>query len=508
MKNKKGLFGIKSMIVVAICFLVIGIIITAAFEVTETTEAQNFWKEHGGVKAAPLTESAASAAPAGLPSFAGLAKTHSPSVVNISTVHVVKGGGQMVFPEFKGPFEDFFGDDFFEKFFGEQQPRDFKRQSLGSGFVINKEGYILTNNHVIANASEIIVTFSEEKKEYKAEVIGSDEKLDIGLIKIEVDHDLPVATLGDSDALNIGDWVMAIGNPFGLGGTVTAGIISQKGRILGAGPYDDFLQTDASINPGNSGGPLFNLSGEVVGINTAIIAQGQGIGFAIPINIVKEVLLQLREAGSVSRGWIGVSIQSLTPELAEHFALDSDSGVLVSAVTPGDPAEKAGIKGGDIIIEFNGKPIEELGQLPRTVAITPKGTRVKVKLLRDGKELSLFVTVGEREEDRVVKADIESSTESEALLGITVKAITPGLAEKLGLREKDKGVVISEVEGSGPAAMAGLRRGDIIREINRVPIKDMDAYRKATGAFKAGKNILMLIERGGGTFYLSIKVGE
>jgi serine protease Do len=413
----------------------------------------------------------------------------------------------MMVPNFKGPFEDFFGDDFFEKFFGEQQ-RDYKKQSLGSGFVINKEGYILTNNHVIANASEIIVTFSEEKKEYKAEVIGNDEKLDIGLIKIEADHDLPVAALGDSDALSIGDWVLAIGNPFGLGGTVTAGIISQKGRVLGAGPYDDFLQTDASINPGNSGGPLFNLSGEVVGINTAIIARGQGIGFAIPINIVKEVLLQLREAGRVSRGWIGVSIQSLTPELAEHFGIDSDSGVLISAVSPGDPAEKAGIRGGDIIIEFNGKPIEELGQLPRTVAITPKGSKVKVKLLRDGKEITLFVTVGERSDVSAAALDTESGLETETLLGITVKAITPGLASQLGLTQKDKGVVISEVESSGPAAMAGLRRGDIIREIDRAPIKDMDGYRKAIGGLKAGKKILMLIERNDGMFYLSIKIGE
>jgi serine protease Do len=419
---------------------------------------------------------------------------------------VVKGRGQRVPPNFKGPFEDFFGDDFLEKFFGDQQQGDFKRQSLGSGFVINKEGYILTNNHVIANATEIIVTFSEDKLEYKAEVIGSDEKLDIGLIKIEADHDLPVAALGDSDALNIGDWVMAIGNPFGLGGTVTAGIISQKGRILGAGPYDDFLQTDASINPGNSGGPLFNLSGEVVGINTAIIAQGQGIGFAIPINIVKEVLLQLRQEGSVSRGWIGVSIQGLTPELAEHFGLENDSGVLISAVTPGDPAEKAGIKAGDIIIEFNGKEIEELAQLPRSVAITPKGTKVKVKVLRDGKALSLFVTVGERADDTVAGKESESGEETETLLGITVKEITPGIAEKLGLAEKDKGIVISEVVNSGPAAMAGLRRGDIIKEINRAPIKDMAAYLKATENLEAGKNILLLIERSEGIFYLSIRI--
>ncbi|MBE9532098.1 MAG: DegQ family serine endoprotease [Proteobacteria bacterium] len=503
MAKKKSLFGIKSLIVVAICCFIIGIVITAAFEVTETSEAQNFWKEHNGAPKAPST------LPVGLPSFAQLAKAHTPSVVNISTVHVVKGGGQMMVPGLKGPFEDFFGDEFFEKFFGgQQQQRDFKRKSLGSGFVINKEGYILTNNHVIENATEIVVTFSEEKKEYKAEVIGSDKKLDIGLIKIEADHDLPVAALGDSDALSIGDWVMAIGNPFGLGGTVTAGIISQKGRVLGAGPYDDFLQTDASINPGNSGGPLFDLSGEVVGINTAIIARGQGIGFAIPINIVKEVLLQLREAGSVSRGWIGVSIQSLTPELAEHFGIENDSGALISAVTPGDPAERAGIRGGDIIIEFNGKPIEELTQLPRTVANTPKGTKVKVKLLRDGKEISLFVTVGEREEDSVASVTPGSGTQSEELLGITVQAITPGLAETLGLAKKDKGVVISDVDSSGPAAMAGLRRGDIIREINKHRIEDLEAYRKATDDLKAGKKILMLIEREEGTFYLSIKIGE
>lgn len=499
--KKKNLFGIKSLIVVALFFLVVGIVMTASFEVTETTEAQNFWKEHLEKKAAPTQT------PAGLPSFVGLAKDLSPSVVNISTVHTIKGGGQMMAPNLRGPFEDFFGEDFFEKFFGEQQ-RDFKRQSLGSGFVINKEGYILTNNHVIENATEIIVTFSEDKKEYKAEVVGSDKKLDIGLIKIEADHDLPVATLGDSDALRIGDWVVAIGNPFGLGGSVTAGIISQKGRVIGAGPYDDFLQTDASINPGNSGGPLFNLSGEVVGINTAIIARGQGIGFAIPINIVKEILLQLREAGRVSRGWIGVSLQALTPELAEHFGIEADDGVLISAVMPGDPADKAGIKTGDIIIEFNGKAIEEISQLPRAVAITPKGTKVKVKLLRDGKEITLFVTVGEIADESVAVAETEKGTETESLLGITVKGITPGLAEQLGLKEKDTGVAISSVDNSSPAAMAGLRRGDIIREINRVPIKDMDDYRSVTGGLKAGENILMLIERGGGTFYLSIRIGE
>ncbi|MEE9543155.1 MAG: DegQ family serine endoprotease, partial [Thermodesulfobacteriota bacterium] len=467
---------------------------------TETTEAQNFWKEHS--VAPPLHEKA----PSGLPSFVELAEELSPSIVNISTIHVVKGGGQAIIPNFKGPFEDFFGEDFFEKFFGEQQ-RDFKRQSLGSGFVINKEGYILTNNHVIENATEIVVTFSEDKKEYKATVIGSDEKLDIGLIKIEADHDLPVATLGDSDILKVGEWVVAIGNPFGLGGTVTAGIISQKGRVIGAGPYDDFLQTDASINPGNSGGPLFNLSGEVVGINTAIIARGQGIGFAIPINIVKEVLLQLREAGSVSRGWIGVSIQALTPDLAEHFGLEDDKGVLVSGVTPGDPADKAGIEAGDIIVEFNGKPIEELGTLPRTVAVTPKGTRVRVKLLRDGKPITLNVKVGERKDDQLARVETKEPVEEDKL-GISVQLITPELADQLGLAADTKGVVVSTIKGESPAAMAGLRRGDIIREINRAKVDNLNDYKKAIGAWKAGKSILLLVQRGKGIFYVTIRIGE
>ena len=502
-------FSIKSLIIVAAIFLAVGVISTAAFEVTETTEAQNFWKEHLAPKGASSTSLIAPEyAPAGLPSFVGLAEKLSPSVVNISTIHLVKGGGQMMIPNFKGPFEDFFGEDFFEKFFGEQQ-KEFKRQSLGSGFVINKEGYILTNNHVIENATEIVVTFSEEKKEYKAEVIGLDEKLDIGLIKIEADHDLPVAMLGDSDALRIGEWVMAIGNPFGLGGTVTAGIISQKGRIIGAGPYDDFLQTDASINPGNSGGPLFNLSGEVVGINTAIIARGQGIGFAIPINIVKEVLLQLKDQGRVSRGWIGVSIQGLTPDLAEHFGLEDDKGVLVSAVTPNDPADKAGIKAGDIIVEFNGKPIEELGSLPRTVAVTPKGTRVKVKLLRDGKLVTLSVTVGERKEDALARVQDKESV-SEDKLGISVQMITPEIAGQLGLDDAEdaEGVVVSSVKGSSAAAKAGLKQGDILREINRAKVRNLDDYKEAMGAWKAGKSLLLLVQRGKGVFYVTIRIGE
>ncbi|MBI5233071.1 MAG: trypsin-like peptidase domain-containing protein, partial [Deltaproteobacteria bacterium] len=304
---------------------------------TEVSQAQNFWKE-------PLKEKEKQKPPIqqAMPSFVELAERLAPSVVNISTTQVVKERQMAPMPDLRSPFEDFFGQNPFE-FFGEQ-PKEFKRQSLGSGFILNKEGYILTNNHVIEHATEIIVTLSEGKKEYKAEVIGADTKLDIALIKITTDGEPPVTVLGDSDELKVGEWVLAIGNPFGLGGTVTAGIVSQKGRVIGAGPYDNFLQTDASINPGNSGGPLFNLSGEVIGINTAIIAGGQGIGFATPINMVKDVLIQLKDKGKVTRGWIGVTIQEVTPELVKSFGLKDTKGVLISSTIPGDPADVGGIK--------------------------------------------------------------------------------------------------------------------------------------------------------------------
>ncbi|MEK7841530.1 MAG: trypsin-like peptidase domain-containing protein, partial [Deltaproteobacteria bacterium] len=302
-------------------------------------------------------------------SFVRLAKELNPVVVNISTTQVVKQKPMVPFPEFRSPFEE--EDEFRPP--GEAPEREFKRQSLGSGFIINKEGYILTNSHVVENAEEIIVTLSDKKeKEYKAKLVGKDVRLDVALIKIDANGDLSVAALGDSDKVEIGEWVVAIGNPFGLVHTVTAGIVSAKGRVIGAGPYDNFIQTDAAINPGNSGGPLFNLKGEVVGINTAIIAGGQGVGFATPINMAKDILLQLKEKGSVTRGWIGVGIQEVTPDLAKSFGLKDKQGALVSSVQEGEPANKAGIKPGDIIVEFDGKEINEVSDLPRTVAsITP-----------------------------------------------------------------------------------------------------------------------------------------
>ena len=295
------------------------------------------------------TAAAAATAPVKMipESFSSLAEMVSPAVVNIRTVKTIKGGGR-VFRHFRSPFEkDDPMRDFFDRFFGPEQQKDFKQRSLGSGFIIDEKGFIVTNNHVVEGADQIKVLLRNEN-EYDAEVVGRDPNTDIALIKIKEDGGFPVARLGDSESLKVGEWVVAIGNPFGLENTVTAGIVSAKGRVIGSGPYDDFIQTDASINPGNSGGPLLNMKGEVVGINTAIVATGQGIGFAIPINMAKGILKQLKSSGQVTRGWLGVAIQDLSKELAEYYKLENGKGVLVTEVFSGDPADRAGIKAKDI----------------------------------------------------------------------------------------------------------------------------------------------------------------
>ncbi len=325
-------------------------------------------------------------------SFADLAEKVKPAVVNISTETTVRIPGNP-FRHFFGPDEEGPFGDFFKRFFGDIPDRELKQQSLGSGFIIDKDGYIITNNHVVEGADEIRVKLAD-KREFRARVVGRDPKTDLALIKISsVFKDLPTLPLGDSDKIRVGDWVLAIGNPFGLEHTVTQGIISATGRVIGSGPYDNFLQTDAPINPGNSGGPLINLKGEVIGINTAIIASGQGIGFAIPSNMAKSVISQLKEKGKVTRGWIGVSIQSLTPELARSFGLKETKGALVADVEPGGPADLAGIKRGDIIISFNEIEIKEMSDLPRIVAETPIGKTVNVKIIRNGKEKVLRITI-------------------------------------------------------------------------------------------------------------------
>jgi len=431
-------------------------------------------------------------------SFTELVKRVGPEVVNVSTTKVVKRGPMPRQFGQEGPWREFFGDDFFERFFG-QIPRERKQRSLGSGVIIDpQKGYILTNNHVIAGADEITVRL-DDGKEYNAEVVGRDPKTDLALIRTKVALDVEVgAPLGDSDKVEVGEWVMAIGNPFGLERTVTVGILSAKGRVIGAGPYDDFLQTDAAINPGNSGGPLFNMKGEVIGINTAIVASGQGIGFAIPINMAKDLLPQL-EKGKVTRGWLGVSIQEVTDDIAKSFKLKDAKGALVAEVMDDTPAKQGGMERGDIIISFDGKEVETPNELQRIVASTPPDKRVKAKVIRDGKIETLTVKVGTMPEE-ITETEKGVTTD----LGLTVQTLTPDLAEQFNWSRDEKGVLITGVDPSGAGAEVGLRRGDLIKEIDRQNVESTEDYSRILGKAKKGESVLFLIKRGTRTFYITL----
>jgi serine protease Do len=439
--------------------------------------------------------------PPGTPgSFSELVKGARQSVVNISTMKIIKGGRIFRFPFGEDdPFHDWF-----ERFFKDQIPKEHSQRSLGSGFIIDKDGYILTNNHVVEKTDEIKVKLANGK-EYEAKIIGRDPKTDLALIRIETDKPLSPLPLGDSEKLEVGDWVVAIGNPFGLDHTVTAGIVSAKYRQLGAGAYDNFIQTDASINPGNSGGPLLNTQGEVVGINSAIYSRSGGsigIGFAIPVNMAKDLLPQLKK-GKVVRGWLGVMIQKITPELKDKLNLRDERGALVADVTSGGPADKAGIERGDVIVSFDGKGIREMNELPYLVASTPVGKVVEVEVIREGEKKRFEVKIRELEEEQAE----EESTEKGADLGMTVDEITPELARRFGLSE-ERGLVVVQVENNSPAEDAGIRRGDIIMEMDQEPIKEMDKYREKISQYKKGDTILFLIKRREGTLYLTLKVWE
>jgi len=455
-----------------------------------------------GVLPAPLGISAG-AAEAGdkFPgSFSQLAKDVSPSVVNVSTVKTVRSKGRGMVP-FGGPFgQNDPVKDFFERFFGDQLPKQFRQQSLGTGFIIDKEGYILTNNHVVDQTDEIKVKLADEK-EYTAKMVGRDPKTDLALIKIDPEKPLPALVLGDSDKLEVGDWVVAIGNPFGLGNTVTAGIVSAKYRKIGASSYDNFIQTDASINPGNSGGPLLNMAGEVVGINTAIFSQSGGsigIGFAIPVNMAKDLIPQLKE-GKVVRGWLGVMIQKITPELKDKLKLKEDKGALVADVTSGGPAEKAGIKRGDVIVAFDGKEIQEMNELPFVVASTGVGKTVEVKAVRKGETKVFKVKVGELKEE----AGEGEAAEAEPALGMTVEDLNADIASELGITDK-QGVVITTVERGSVASEAGIRAGDIVLEVDQSKIEDKAQFLKKIRAYKPGDTILFLLKRQNGTIFLTV----
>lgn len=424
--------------------------------------------------------------------FSSLAEMVGPAVVNIRTVKTAKSAN--VFRNFnKGPFgEDDPMDDFFNKFFNQDPQRQFKQRSLGSGFIIEKDGYIVTNNHVVENADKIKVILKDQK-EFEAEIVGRDEKTDLAVIKINSGNDLPVARIGDSDALKVGQWVLAIGSPFGLEQTITAGIVSAKGRVIGSGPYDDFIQTDASINPGNSGGPLVNMNGEVVGINTIIIAGGQGIGFAIPINLGKGIVDQLKKHGDVTRGWLGVTIQDVPAELAEYLGIKDGKGVLVSDVIEGDPADKAGIKPRDIITEINGEKVESSRSLLKIVAGIGVGAIAKIKVLRDGREKTINVEIAKRMDEKIasVKDSIKGRSDE---IGIRVANITQEMARRFNIAETE-GVIVLDVNPDGEAADAGIIQGDIIKEINRQPVKSVKDYTEVLGKIKKGESIKLLIWR-------------
>ena len=472
------------------------------------------------IQGAPLAH--AKAAPE---SFADLAGKLLPAVVNISTTQVIESrGGRPDMPQFPpgSPFEDFFKD-FLDKNTPKNgaKPKSRKATSLGSGFIIdyrkNGDAYVVTNNHVIKDADEVYVILHDDTR-MKAEIVGHDPKTDLAVLKVHTDKKLPSVSFGDSTSARVGDWVLAIGNPFGLGGTVTAGIISARGRDIRAGDYDNFIQTDASINRGNSGGPMFNMDGEVVGINTAIYSPSGGsvgIGFAIPSSTAEDVIRQLIDGGQVQRGWLGVHIQLVTDPLAETLGLAKTEGALVSSVNEGSPAEKAGVKPSDVIMEFDGIRVSKMRSLPRIVAATKVGRTVKVKVWRDGKMKTLKVLIAKLDEKDAVVSDAgQEPSKSDvkivelAELGLSLSAITQDMRDQFGLPDDVAGVVIADVDPEGPAHGEGVRPGDVVAEVSQEKVSTpSDAKRLVVAAKKAGKrSVLLLIEGQSGFRFVAIRL--
>ncbi|MGE5301529.1 MAG: DegQ family serine endoprotease [Acidobacteriota bacterium] len=433
--------------------------------------------------------------------FTEIASSVSPAVVNISTTKVVR---REVNPLLEDPFFDFFSP--FREF---RTPRKWKEQSLGSGVIVSPDGYIITNNHVVEQADEVRVTLLD-KRSYRAKVIGADPKTDVAVVKIDA-RDLPTIRWGDSDRLQVGEFVLAIGNPFGLSHTVTMGIISAVGRAnVGIADYEDFIQTDAAINPGNSGGPLVNVRGELIGINTAIFSKSggyQGIGFAVPANMVRLVMDQLEQKGKVTRGWLGVTIQELTPELSQEFGLENGEGALVGDVAKGSPADKAGIKRGDIISEYNGKKVKDVGNLRNMVAQSRVGAAVRIAILRGKKEYSFQVVIAELPRDGadVIPGNAPEDSSNEGLAGLSVMELTKEGARQLGLRREERGVVVVRVEPGSNAEDAGVRKGDVIQEIDRRKVETLADYEKIVAGIRQGETALLFMNRGGKRFYVTLR---
>ncbi len=496
MFNKKR-FAISALFLLAIG-VIVGLVISSRLDLMTTITARSS-------QVSPKSIETLSQLSDALSEVAGVAM---PAIVNISTTRVVKQSEQ-------NPF-DFFDDPFFRRFFGDQSPhpnvpKEHKEQSLGSGVIVSDDGYIVTNNHVVEKAQEIKVLLTN-KRDYKAKVIGADPKTDIAVIKIDATG-LPALPWGDSNKLRVGEIVFAIGNPFGLNSTLTIGVISAVGRAnVGIADYEDFIQTDAAINPGNSGGALINAKGELVGINTAIVSRTggyQGVGFAVPSSMARQVMESLIKYKKVVRGWLGVSIQEVTSDLAEEFGVKDLKGALVSGVMKGSPAEKAGIKQGDVLLKFNGKDVEDTGHLRNMVSQTPIGAKVKLGMLRHKKEIEVEVTIaelpkklGESAADEEPEDAVEEGT---ALAGITVRDLTPDLAKRFGMKEGEAGVVVVRVEPGSRAFEAGIQPGDLIMQINQKDISSVEEYKKAAGRIKAKDRTLLLIRRKGQDLFLTVK---
>ena len=425
--------------------------------------------------------------------FVSVADRATPSVVNVSVKLKPEAAQEEgPTPEMEERFREFFGPELFERFFRRRAPREDGR-AAGSGVIVDPRGYILTNNHVVENASAIDVRLSDDRK-FKATLVGRDARTDLAVLKIESPVPLPVADLGDSDRLRVEQWAIAIGNPFGLDRTVTAGIISATGRThVGVATYEDFIQTDASINPGNSGGPLLNLDGRVIGINTAIVSSGQGIGFAIPITMAREIMTQLIARGRVVRGWLGVVIQDLTPELAASFGVKEDAGVLVAEVMKDGPAAAAGLRPGDVITGFGGSPIKDVTDLQKRVAAVEPGRPAPITVMRDRKPLGLSVKLGEQPTDEALAA----AESGEDVLGLVVEPLTPETARQNRLSARS-GLLVTEVAPGSPGAEAGIKAGDAIVEVNRRPVADAAAFKQIAAALKPGESVPVYLQRGGG----------